>query len=100
VETCDGANAQAAPAPQVRVTEDADGARVELVAPAEPLAWAIDVQHDPHAAFRTAWHSERAPGMRARAAERVARLGPVQGPIAVRVWSDDGGVATLVPGAT
>jgi hypothetical protein len=48
--------------------------------------------------FRSVWHSERAPGTRARPAERVARIGPAAGPIAVRVWSDDGGVATALAG--
>ena len=53
-----------------------------------------------HSSPADAKHSERAPGTRARAAQRVARVGPVRGPIGVRVWSDDGGVATLVTGAT
>jgi DNA modification methylase len=100
LEACDEARSPSIPPPQVRVTTDSDGVRVELVAPAEPLAWAIDVAHDPRAPFRTAWHSERSPGTRARPAERAARLGPVRGPIAVRVWADDGGVATVVAEAT
>jgi DNA modification methylase len=83
----------------IDVREEAGGVRVELMAPAEPLAWAIDVRHEAGGAFRSAWHSERAPGTRARPAERVARLGSAGGPIAVRVWSDDGGVATVLAGA-
>ncbi len=51
----------------------AEPIRVELVAPREPLAWAIDAAHDRARPFRTAWHSERAPGARGRA--RRARGG-------------------------
>ena len=50
--------------------------------------------HDPARPFRTAWHSERAPGRprprRPRARRCVDRAAP--GPLAVRVWYDDGGV--------
>jgi site-specific DNA-methyltransferase (adenine-specific)/adenine-specific DNA-methyltransferase len=101
LESCEpGDPPPRAPAPQVRVHEEKEGVSVELVAPTEPLAWAIDPSHAPLGPFRSGWHSERAPGTRARAAERIARLGPARGPIAVRVWSDDGGVATVVTGAS
>jgi DNA modification methylase len=69
--------------------------RVELVAPFDPLAWAIDAAYDPSRPFTTCWHSERTPGARARPAERVALIEPAQGPIAVRVWYDNGAVDTL-----
>jgi DNA modification methylase len=69
--------------------------RVELVAPLDPLAWAIDVVHDPSRPFTTCWHSERTPGARARPSARVALIEGAPGPIAVRVWYDDGGVDTV-----
>ena len=78
---------------QVRV-ERGSGVRVELVAPRDPLAWAIDVAYDAARPFCRAWHSQRSPGLRARAAAREVRLDGAPGPIAVRVWSDDGRVAT------
>jgi hypothetical protein len=68
---------------------------VELVAPLDPLAWAIDAAPDRSRPFTTCWHSERTPGARARPAERVALIEPARGPIAVRVWHDDGGVDTV-----
>jgi hypothetical protein len=77
---------------------DGDGGerlRLELVAPIDPLAWAVDVAHDPSRPFTTCWHSERAPGARARAAARVALVDRARGPIAVRVWYDDGEVDTV-----
>jgi hypothetical protein len=74
---------------------DRERLRVELVAPIDPPAWAIDVAHDPSGPFRTRWHSERAPGARARPAAPVALVDRGCGPIAVRVWYDDGGVDTV-----
>jgi DNA modification methylase len=78
-----------------RVEEDSGRLRVELVAPIDPLAWAIDAAYEPSRPFRTCWHSERAPGARARAAARVAQVDRGPGPMAVRVWYDDGGVDTV-----
>ncbi len=80
----------------VSVVAAGESVRVELLAPREPLAWAIDPSHDASGPFRTAWHSERAPGARARAVEREAVLDRGQGSLAVRVWYDDGRVATTV----
>jgi DNA modification methylase len=79
---------------KVRVTPQGARLRVALVAPRDPLAWAIDPAHD-RRAFRTTWHSERAPGARVRAAAREAIIDRGAGPIAVRVWYDDGGVDTV-----
>ncbi len=73
-----------------------EGVTVELLAPREPLAWAIDVAHHRGGPLRRAWHSERAPGTRARPVERSAVLDAAAGPIAVRVWYDDGRVVTCV----
>jgi DNA modification methylase len=98
--TCGDLRSPDAPPARVVVEREGDGVRVELAGPAEPLAWAIDVAPERGGPFRTTWHSERAPGMRARPAERVARLAGVSGPIAVRAWCDDGSVANgAVPAA-
>jgi len=83
------------PAAKVRIEADGERLRVELVAPLDPLAWAIDVAHDRARPFRTAWHSERAPGVRVRPVVREAVVDRAGGPIAVRVWHDDGGVDTV-----
>jgi hypothetical protein len=89
---------QAGETPAVRVTRDGATVHMRLEAPSEPLAWAVDTSFDPARPFRTAWHSERAPGARPRPAERVAVIDASEhdahGPIAVRVWYDDGRVAT------
>jgi DNA modification methylase len=87
------------PPPQVSVRVARQGGRValHLVHPGEPLAWAVDVAYDESRAFRTVWHSERTPGARPRPAERVAMIDDgAQGPIAVRVWYDDGRVGTCL----
>jgi hypothetical protein len=81
--------------PRVLV-ERGERVRVELLAPREPLAWAIDLSYDPARPFRTGWHSEREPGVRPRPAEPVAILERVSGALAVRAWQDDGAVATCV----
>ena len=75
--------------------------RVELLEPREPLAWAVDSSHDPSVPFRVAWHSERGPGSRSvRAALLQAELDVAPGPVAVRVYYDDGRVETrIVEGA-
>lgn len=98
VQMCEGSGATPeGPAPLVSVERLGPGARVELVAPREPLAWAIDVAHDAGRPFQVAWHAERAPGARAvRAAAVEATLDHAPGPIAVRVWYDDGRVGTRV----
>jgi hypothetical protein len=74
---------------------DGDRLRVSLVAPSEPLAWAIDPAFVPGRPFRALWHSERVPGVRPRPAASEAvvesRLGAM---VAVRVFTDDGAVAT------
>jgi site-specific DNA-methyltransferase (adenine-specific)/adenine-specific DNA-methyltransferase len=99
VELCRGAPAGAAgTSPLVDVTREGDCVGVRLKEPREPLAWAIDTAYDEARPFRTAWHSERSPGARPRPAERVATFAAqgAPGPIGVRVWYDDGRVATRV----
>jgi DNA modification methylase len=99
VQSCGRAAAtpQQDPTMQVTVEQHGQRMRVQLLEPAEPLAWAIDVACDPSGPFRVAWHSERAPGPRAvRAALTEATLDRAPGPLAVRVWYDDGRVATRI----
>ena len=97
IETC-GQTAQT-PGEGARVQVERRGAsvRVRLIEPREPLAWAVDAAHDASGPFRVAWHSERTPGARAaRAALLDATLENAPGPVAVRVWYDDGRVSTRV----
>ena len=96
VETC-GRASQPPDGEGVRVQVDRRGraVRVRLIEPREPLAWAVDAAHDPGGPFRVAWHSERAPAARAaRAALLDAMVEDAPGPVAIRVWYDDGRVCT------
>ncbi|HEY4014763.1 MAG TPA: site-specific DNA-methyltransferase [Polyangiaceae bacterium] len=98
VQSCGGVGADAG-GDGVRATVErvGAGARVALVEPREPLAWAIDAAHDRAGPFRVAWHSERGLGGRSvRPAEAAATLADAPGPIAVRAWYDDGRVSTRV----
>jgi len=101
VERCASTEAgPAAPAEGVgaplRVGVAREGSRVSLRLdePSEPLAWAVDPTYDEGRAFRCAWHSERAPGIKPRPAERVAVFDGARGPFGVRAWYDDGRVGT------
>ena len=87
-----------APAPLVEVDRDNRSARVTLVEPTEPLAWSVAAAWDGEGLFATTWHSERAPGARAVRADRAATVPrPAKsGPMGVRVFSDDGAMASLV----
>jgi hypothetical protein len=82
--------------PRVVAGHHGERLRVELLEPVEPLAWAVDPAYDASRPFRAVWHSERVPGLRARPAEREAIVDRVSAerPLAVRVWYDDGAVAT------
>lgn len=102
VQQCTPNEARSCDANGVRVAVERHGpsVRVGLLEPIEPLAWAIDSAWDPSRPFRVAWHSERRPGARAVRAAPEATLEVTHGPIAVRVWYDDGRVATrIVEGA-
>jgi adenine-specific DNA-methyltransferase len=96
VQSCGGKAVPAGEAPQVRVDRRGRGARVTLEKPEEPLAWAIDASMGNGRPFQATWHSERAPGTKAKPAERVASLASAPGPLGVRVWYDDGRVGTRV----
>ncbi len=86
---------------RARVERSGQRVRVHLLEPREPLAWAIDRAHDPRGPFRVAWHSEREPGARSvRPALVDATIEHAPGPVAVRVFYDDGHVETqIVEGA-
>ena len=99
VDTCVGTSTPERPIgalPEVKVDREEGRLRVELREPREPLAWAIDTNFDEALPFRSAWHAERAPGLRPQPAERVAQIAYVPRPFAVRVWYDDGRVSTRV----
>jgi site-specific DNA-methyltransferase (adenine-specific)/adenine-specific DNA-methyltransferase len=100
VEECKGKGerAQGGPAIGCAIERRGPSARVELLQPREPLAWAVDGAHRVGGPFRVAWHSERAPGARARPAVMEAVLDEAPGPLAVRVWYDDGRVSTTIEG--
>jgi DNA modification methylase len=96
-----GASSPEGDGARVAVERQGQRVRIQLLEPREPLAWAIDAAWDPRQPFRVSWHSERTPGARAvRAALAEATLEAAPGPVAVRVWYDDGAVATrIVEGA-
>jgi DNA modification methylase len=91
-----GRTSPVADAPRVAVDRVGSCVRVRLVAPLEPLAWAVGSVADARAPLRTAWHSERVPGTRARRVLDEALFEHPLGPLAVRVWNDDGTVGTWV----
>jgi hypothetical protein len=100
VERCGPAAAPKAARPRVRMERRGGEVRVALLEPTEPLAWAIDLGGPRDAPFQADWHSERAPGAHTKAALREASLKAPRGPIAVRVWHDDGSVGSCTVEAT
>ncbi len=97
VERCGDLEPPAGAEPTIHVKRiDARSVEVELVSPKEPSAWAIDTSPTNDGPFVRAWHSERAPGARPVPAARVATVSHRDGPLSVRVYADDGSVATRV----
>jgi hypothetical protein len=96
VRSCSDESLPEREAPELRVESVADGLRIELAAPSEPLAWAVLAVDPADGAPRTIWHSERIPGTRPRPAQLSALVPRVAGDLAVRVYHDDGGVGTRV----
>jgi DNA modification methylase len=94
----DGASWPEGPSPRIEVARERSGARVTLVEPAEPLAWSIAAKWDGKGPFSTTWHSERVPGARAVRAEQAVSVArhKNEGPMGVRVFADDGKMASLV----
>jgi 16S rRNA G966 N2-methylase RsmD len=101
VERCGAPRDRATTAPDdVQATTervDPGHVRVRLVAPSEPLAWAIDPAFSHGLPFHTRWHSERSPGVTPRPAAREAIVESRAGStVGVRVFADDGAIATKV----
>jgi site-specific DNA-methyltransferase (adenine-specific)/adenine-specific DNA-methyltransferase len=97
VERCGAVEEPAGEAPRAEATEEAEGLRVVLREPREPLAWAIEASAGAPLVpgpFVTGWSSERAPGAKARPAQSEAMLRGIRGPARVRVFYDDGRVGT------
>ena len=70
---------------------------VSLLAPDEPLAWAIAAPFAGDGPFRTQWHAERTPGTRPVPAPREGRVAyDGHEPLGVRVFGDDGSVGMAV----
>jgi DNA modification methylase len=66
-----------------------DGARVILLEPSMPLAWAIDTSGGKDA-FRASWHAERTLGTSPAALPTFADVPKPKGAIRVRAYADDG----------
>ena len=80
--------------PEVGIEVGADGAaHVELLAPKEPLAWAVGILHG-DGACDVLWHAERKPGARPVAAPVATTLQLPKGATSlfVRAFEDDGTV--------
>jgi 16S rRNA G966 N2-methylase RsmD len=97
VERCGDAEAARAEVKVVAERLDAERVRVRLVAPAEPLAWAIDAAFVEGRGLHTTWRSERVPGTKPRPAATeaiVAARAPAT--LGIRLFTDDGAVASVV----
>jgi hypothetical protein len=96
VASCEGHRMPQGKAPRVEVEREGTSVRFTLREPREPLAWAVGVLAEGKGALRVLWHSERAPGAKARPAERIATLAMTRAthasPLFARVWYDDGRV--------
>ncbi len=85
-----------APPPRVSIAGAFERTTVTLVEPTEPLAWSVAGSWDGEGLFATTWHSERAPGAKAVRAERAATVQRAgKGALGVRVFADDGAMASL-----
>ena len=93
VATCGDAAPPAGGDVLVNVSGCGGAVKLELVRPPEPLAWAVGARMDDGAPFVPAWHSERHPGATPVPASREAHL-DLFVPLDVRVYGDDGSVAT------
>lgn len=76
-------------APELEMKVELEGDRVRLIAPVEPLAWAVGAAE--RGVLKTEWHSERAPGKTPRGARMEADVRR-RGGLQVRVYADDGSV--------
>jgi len=85
IERTSGTKAPVAKGVKVEVKDDS----VRLIAPAEPLAWAVGTEQ--LGVFHAAWHAERVPGTRPVPAALEASV-PRSPDMRVRVFCDDGSV--------
>jgi len=74
-----------------RVKVEVKRDHVRLVAPSEPLAWAVGTEQ--LGVFHPAWHAERVPGPRPVPAALEAHV-PRRPNLCVRVFCDDGSIGT------
>ena len=89
VESAEGTKAPEGKGVKVAVK----GSSVRLLAPTEPLAWAVGTEHD--GVFHAVWHAERVPGTKPVPATLEAQLPDVApSNLRVRVFWDDGSVGT------
>src|SRR5579872_6467570 len=93
LERCGPASVPPGAAARAIATRGGHQVRVDLEA-RDPLAWAIDDAFQEGRPFRTKWHSERVPGPRSLSVATAATLDAPPGPIAARVFYEDGSVAT------
>ena len=89
-------SAASADVPRVTLRRTSPGRlSVTLDSPREPAAWAIAVGAlENGAPFVPVWHSERAPGKPPVPASQEATIAHARGPITIRVYGDDGSIAT------
>jgi hypothetical protein len=100
LDACGAPLTAVGPTPRIDVRRVGGGELlVTLLEPKEPLAWAVDAAPRAGAPFANTWHSERAPGVRPKPADHAARVVDHGGPIAVRVYSDDGSVSAATASA-
>ena len=100
LEACGGPATAVGPSPRMDVRRVGGGELlVTLREPKEPLGWAVDAAPRAGAPFVCSWHSERAPGVRPKPAAHEARVVDHGGPIAVRVYADDGSVSAATASA-
>ena len=96
VQSCGGDRMPPGRAPRVQVEREGKSVRLTLREPREPLAWSVGTLAEGKGPLRVLWHSERAPGAKARPAERVATIPGSRAahasPLFARVWYDDGRV--------
>lgn len=85
IEQVDGMSLPEAPAPKVEVQKDT----VRLVAPKEPLAWAVGKEE--RGVFSALWHKERVPGPKPIHVPSEAHV-PRRPRMHVRVFHDDGSI--------
>jgi DNA modification methylase len=79
-----------------RIRLERRGSVVRLLAPEEPLAWAVGVEEN--GVFRCEWHAERIPGTKPRPAPMEADIPALaRRRVRVRVWGDDGTMEEVTP---